>query len=151
SGQTTSAITLTAPITLGYDSNSFIGCGHRDCVLHSMVKGSAIVWHGDSGSVFGGSTVSGITIDGTGNTAADANGLEFEQIVGATLDDVVIENFANRGQVCLLTSNGTKPGNVEWTERSVIGPTHSVWLNNCAIGWRLTSNGRAGSSSVGYS
>lgn len=142
-------LAVNALITMPFDSNQLLGCGHRNCVMtNTSLSTCSILVHGDSGSVFGGGQVSGITIDGTGNPNSGACGLQFSQIINFKIDDVVIQNFSASGQVGMLTPNGNTFGSVEWTERTVMD---RVWLNNNKIGWNVTSNGDLSAASIGYS
>jgi hypothetical protein len=88
-----------------------------------------------------GGLLAGFSIDGSGNTNKNTDGLVYEDLSEIQLSDVMISNFTAAGDACLHGDSGK-----HWDERVDMW---AVWLGNCTVGWKLT-NSSSDATTLGY-
>jgi len=125
---------------------SLYGAGSALTTLEYKGSGDAIVWQMRPYTIQKAGTLKGFTLKGPGTTAGD--GIHSGSIIGATFEDLVVNNFRGPNSTAILFEN-TKQQLATWTERTVIrdiyiGMPHS----GNTVGMAFTING--GTNSFGY-
>ena len=121
------AVKTTAKLTQPADSMVCEGA----VTIDYIGSGDAIDWRMTPFSIAPAGRIEGCKIVGT---ASGASGLHMGDIVGWTLDRVVISGFTRAGASGIWWDNRSG-----WIERGTITP--SVAVNNNAIGFRMTNSG----------
>lgn len=125
---------------------SLYGAGSALTTLEYKGSGDAIVWQMQPFTIQKAGTLKGFTLKGPGQSVA--NGIRSGTIVGATFEDLVINNFRGPASAAILFEN-LKVQLPAWTERTVIRDVHIgiPHLGNTA-GMRFGIGG--GGNSFGY-
>lgn len=108
-------------IRISKPCQSLHGSGSALTSLEYTGVGDAIVWQMQPFSIQKAGTVKGFTLKGSGQSAG--NGIRSGTVVGATLEDLVINNFRGRDSAGILFEN-LKVQLPAWTERTVIRDVH---------------------------
>jgi hypothetical protein len=133
---------------------SLYGSGSAMTTLEYTGNGDAIVWQMQPYTIQKAGTLKGITLKGPGSEVG--NGIRSGTIVGATFEDLVINNFRGPHSAAILLENikATVSENASatmqgWTERTVIRDVHIgiPHLGN-TVAVAFMNNG--GTNSFGY-
>lgn len=141
-------------IRMSKTCQSLYGLGSALTTLEYNGKGDAIVWQMQPYSIAKAGTLKGFMLKGPGTDVG--NGIRSGTIVGATFEDLVINNFRGPHSAAILLENtratvsdkasDTMQG---WTERTVIRDVHiGIPRLGNAVGLAFLNNG--GTNSFGY-
>ena len=102
------------------------GSGSALTTLEYTGSGDAIVWQMEPFSIQKAGVLSGFTLKGPGEKVG--NGIRSGTVVGATFEDLVINNFRGPKSAAILFENtrsgGMVNGMAAWTERTVMRDVH---------------------------
>ena len=135
-------------IRMSKPCQSLQGAGSALTSLEYTGSGDAIVWQMQPYTIQKAGILRGFTLKGPGNNVQ--NGIRSGTVIGATFEDLVINNFRGPNSTAILFENLMAPNLPTWTERTVIRDVHIGLPNHTsnATGMAFVMNG--GGNSFGY-
>jgi hypothetical protein len=126
---------------------SLQGAGSALTSLEYTGSGDAIVWQMQPYTIQKAGILRGLTLKGPGTNVQ--NGIRSGTVIGATFEDLVINNFRGPNSTAILFENLMSPNLPTWTERTIIRDIHIGFPhvgNTTAMAFAMNGGG----NSFGY-
>lgn len=135
-------------IRMSKPCQSLLGAGSALVSLEYTGSGDAIVWQMQPYTTQKAGALKGFTLKGPGNNVQ--NGVRSGTVIGATFEDIVINNFRGPNSTAILFENLMSPNLPTWTERTIVRDVHLGLPNHTGntTGMAFIMNG--GGNSFGY-